>query len=302
MSENVRDNIPSQNEEQDTEEGSDHTQALVPVDQRAVDFYGEEVVAVMVEENGQQQIYVPLRALCDYLGLNWSGQLQRIRREPVLQRGQRVCVIHTRQRGDVPAICLRLNLLAGWLFGVSASRVKPELRAKIERYQEECYDILSRAFQTDAITTTDVPPRSDAIAELEQVRAMGLAIARMAEQQIEIERRTAATEQRLDNAAAYVQSLNQRLTVVEKRTAPQQVISDEQAEEVASAVKALAEYLTTKNPAEKWYQSVYNALYKQFGVTSYKRIRKGQLEQVMTFLEDWRTSVDTAPQTDAQDT
>jgi hypothetical protein len=29
-------------------------------------------------------VYVPLRPICDYLGLAWNGQFQRINRDPVL--------------------------------------------------------------------------------------------------------------------------------------------------------------------------------------------------------------------------
>ena len=296
MSNNARDNIPSQNEEQGAEEGSDPTQALVPVDEREIDFYGDALHAALVRASGQEQIYVPLRPICDYLGLDWSAQLQRMKRTPTLQRGRRVVKITTRRQGGDQVqdmVCLRVDLIAGWLFGVTVGKVKPELQEKVERYQDECYAILARVFQADTLTTTRAGQTTDAITALEQIRTTALAVAQMAEQQIELERKQAATDQRLDRAAAVVGDIQKRLAVVEKRTAPQQVITDEEAEEVASAVKALAEYLTSKNPAEKWYQSIYNALYKQFGVTSYKRIRKGQLEQVMAFLEDWRSAAET---------
>jgi len=43
--------------------------------------------------------------------------------------------------------CLPLEFLPGWLFGVSASRVKDDLREKIIRYQRESYDVLWKTFK-----------------------------------------------------------------------------------------------------------------------------------------------------------
>ena len=61
-------------------------QALVPVREQTVDFYGDELIAV---EGPDARIYVPLHLICDYLGLSWPGQYERTRRHPVLAEGVR---------------------------------------------------------------------------------------------------------------------------------------------------------------------------------------------------------------------
>ena len=48
-------------------------------------------------------------------------------------------------------VCLQLEMLPGWLFGIEVNRVKPELREKIRIYRRECYRILWEAFQTRAL-------------------------------------------------------------------------------------------------------------------------------------------------------
>ena len=128
--------------------------------------------------------------------------------------------------------CLLVDQLAGWLFGVETARVKPELREKMTRYRRECYRVLARAFEADLVEAVATQPCTDAIAALEQVRQIGIALTRRAEQQIELEHKQ-TTDQRLDRGAAVVGDIQKRLAVVEKRTAPQEVITDEQAEEVA---------------------------------------------------------------------
>ena len=46
--------------------------ALVPVEQRDIDFYGDVITAAMVEVDGRQVVYIPIRPLCDFLGIAWS--------------------------------------------------------------------------------------------------------------------------------------------------------------------------------------------------------------------------------------
>jgi len=57
---------------------------LIPLEQKQVLFYGDEIVALLVELNGRQQIYIPIRPICEFLGVSWTGQRRRINRDPVL--------------------------------------------------------------------------------------------------------------------------------------------------------------------------------------------------------------------------
>src|SRR5699024_8631558 len=117
--------------------------------------------------------------LSDYMGLAWTGQHDRLRRDPVLAeviRGIRVTRTPGRGGESQEMICLPLKFLNGWLFGVQVSRVKEEYQEKVLQYQRECYDILAQVFQARSITPAE--------SSLAQIREMGLAIARMAEQQM----------------------------------------------------------------------------------------------------------------------
>jgi P22_AR N-terminal domain/ORF6C domain len=259
--------------------------ALIPIDEQTIDFYGDEITTTLVTVDNHTQMYIPVRPICEYLGLAWSGQRERINRDPVLSGEVRfVRVTRTNLGGNPNIFCLPLDFINGFLFGINASRVKPELQEKVIRYQRECYRILSETFQAESSPTHE---SSDAIAALEQIRDMGLAIAHMAEQQIEMEHRLNA---RLDRAASVVGDIQRRLSIVERRFHPQALISDEQAEEISSTVKALAEFITSHDPSKNHYQSIFAELYRRFGVSSYKNIRLEQYEKVLTFLEDWRKS------------
>jgi hypothetical protein len=70
--------------------------ALVPVDQRTVSFYGDVITAVLVRMEEGEQVYVPVRPICDYLGVvDGSSQRQRINRDPVLSEIVQGVVITT---------------------------------------------------------------------------------------------------------------------------------------------------------------------------------------------------------------
>jgi primosomal protein N'' len=228
--------------------------------------------------------------------LDWSAQRQRIMRDEVMAEAVRGVVITTTPSGGPQeTLCLPIEYMHGWLFGVSANRVKPELREKIIRYQRECFRALWRAFQGDTPALVDeqatpVPSTSTSMT-LAQIRGLGLAIAQMAEQQMMLEQRVNVVDDRLDRAAEVVRALNRRLSAVETRITPASYIGDDQAQEIATQVKALAELLTAQEGKKNHYQGVFAELYRRFGVSSYKLIRQDQYEAVLQFLEEWRRAV-----------
>jgi len=91
-------------------------------------------------------VFVALRPIVEAMGLNWSGQLQRLRRDPILSQG--VCVMHTPfgLNGGQESVCLRLDLLNGWLFKIDSTRVRPEARDRVQTYQRKCYQVLYAHF------------------------------------------------------------------------------------------------------------------------------------------------------------
>jgi hypothetical protein len=93
--------------------------ALIPVEQRSVDFYGDEITAVLIEEDEQRKVFVPVRPICDYLGLDWSAQYRQVNRDPVLSEVITPCVVVTATQGQPDQRremqCLPLDYLNGWV-------------------------------------------------------------------------------------------------------------------------------------------------------------------------------------------
>lgn len=264
--------------------------ALQPVEQKSVIFYEDEITAVVVDTANVRVVYVPLRPLCDYLGLAWSSQLQRIRNDAVLSKEATSVLIATQKSNESAfgpktssMICLPLDMINGWLFSINANRVRKDLREQVIRYQQECYRVLAQAFQSPAA-------RSDASSTLLQVREMGLAIARMAEEQMEFDRRLNQTEGRLDQAAVVVGEINKRLTAVEQKLSPGQMVTEDQASQISQAVKAVA-LAAGKKSGRNEFGAVYGELYRKFGITSYKMLPNRRFDEAMKFLTDWHENL-----------
>jgi len=285
-------------ESEGKQSGDGQPQALIPLEEKQVDFYGDSITAALVRiEPGQgEQVYVPIRPICEYLGLDWSAQYRRLKRHPVLNKVQGVAMMTT-PGGQQQAICLPLKFLPGWLFGLESNRMKSELKPKIIRYQEECYDILAEAFQHETTAVTDLDAVDPFAVEqvdlpanpvLLQIREMGLAIARMAEEQITLQKEVGRAHSRLDVAGQLVSRLQKRMNSVERIVLPGAPISPVQAASISQAVKTLAEFLTSKEPGKVHYQSIFSELYRRFGVYNYREIRQTDYAEVLTFLDDWR--------------
>ena len=107
------------------------TNALVPVP-----FHG--VTLFLIKQNNEP--YTPMKPIVEGMGLDWNGQHKKLRSNE-LRWGISVMEIPS-ERGVQETLCMPLRKLPGWLMTIHPSRVKPELREKILRYQNECDDVL----------------------------------------------------------------------------------------------------------------------------------------------------------------
>src|SRR5215210_8611437 len=95
-------------------------QALTPRAERMVNFYGDQITVALV---GEDEPYVPLRTLTEYLGLEWSSQYRRVQRDSVLSRSIRNLAVHGADGRLRDMVCLPLDKLPGWLFGITVSKI-----------------------------------------------------------------------------------------------------------------------------------------------------------------------------------
>jgi hypothetical protein len=237
--------------------------------------------------NKEEKIYIPIRTLCDYLGLSYTGQRDRIRRDPVLSEHiHQVRIFRTEEEGgEQDMICLNLKFLPGWLFGISVNRIKEELKEKIVRYQREGYDVLWEAFQDGKLTTEtnfDELLASDTPAA--QAYRTAAAIMKIARQQLIL-------EGQLETYAIKLIDHEQRLEEIEATLGDTgRFINPDQAMQISQAVKAIATEIGKKTKKNE-YGGVYGQLYRKFGVASYKQIPAHKFDHAMKWLTKWYRDV-----------
>lgn len=259
--------------------------ALTPNDIRAIEFYGDEITGALIYIEGDPRIYVPLRPLCTQLGLAWSGQFERIQRDEVLSSVLRfVRMTRTNTPGGAPNIlCIPLEFLPGWLFGIDANRIKKsELKEKVILYRRECYQRLWDAFKHDILRApepepTAIQPTSGAALAYE----LATVVQNMAREQMILEKR-------VNKSAQWAKGIDSRLTALELRVIQDEetVISEAQAADLSLAVKAVAHALEQQG-SKNGYQRVYGELYRKHDVTSYKSVPKSKYAEVMQWLREW---------------
>lgn len=106
--------------------------ALTPA---VVPFHGDDLLAVTVDET----CFIPMKPVVDALGLQWARQAKK------LSWGNRYThkyIPLQTNGGTQDMLCIPLRKVNGWLFSVNPNKVRDDVREKLVRYQEECFEVL----------------------------------------------------------------------------------------------------------------------------------------------------------------
>jgi len=94
-------------------------------------------------------------------------------------------------------------MVPGWLFGISASRVRADLKERLSLYRAECFDVLWGAFKGEIMPYAPAAAQSGLTAA-QQTLEMITAMQHLAQQQVEMERRVTNVEGRQEVIASYM--------------------------------------------------------------------------------------------------
>jgi hypothetical protein len=119
---------------------------------------------------------------------------------------------------------------------------------------------------------------------------MGLAIARMAEEQMEFDRRLGVTEATMQETAVTVDGMRDDIELLKARTDPGEAVTQSQAMQISQAVKAVARELG-KQTKRNEYGGVYGELYRRYEITSYKELPSAKFDECLAWLTDWHKSL-----------
>lgn len=266
--------------------------AIQPTEQKTVLFYDDEITAVRLADG---RVFIPVRPLVERLGIDWNGQRRRIIRDAVMSE-EVASVDVTSTQGDGAEqrramLCLPLDYISGFLFGINADRVNPEVREQLIRYQRECYKVLAEAFQ-DGRLATDPDVDIDALLQqgspAAQAYQIAMAVVRMARQQLILEARVEEHGTQLGQHGEQLGEHTERLDQLEAAVSGKHV-TEAQAMQLSQAVKAVA-LAIGKRTKRNEFGAVYGELYRKFSVNSYKLIPQRRFQEAMDFLNEWLQS------------
>lgn len=125
---------------------------------------------VVVEKDGE--IYVPIKPICDAIGIDARAQREKIQSDEILSS---TGVLSTSVGGDGKEremFCLSLKYVYGWLFTINPKNVAESARESVVRYRRECYDVLYDHFTGSMRRTIETNN-----AEIEILKEINTAIA-----------------------------------------------------------------------------------------------------------------------------
>lgn len=130
-----------------------------------VSFHGDTIFCV--DNSGEP--FVPMRPIVENLGMDWARQSTKLNANKVRWNvGMMPTVAQDGKEREM--LCLPLRKLPAWLASINPKKVKPELRAKIELYQNECDDALWDYWMNGKAERKENPePETDVLPALGQM-------------------------------------------------------------------------------------------------------------------------------------
>ena len=104
---------------------------------------GVEIFAE-VSENGQ--IYIPVKPICDAIGVAYERQFSKLKEHEILYSTITLRVMVAADGKAREMVCLPLEYVYGWIFTINAKNVSEKAHDTILQYQRECYETLYRHF------------------------------------------------------------------------------------------------------------------------------------------------------------
>lgn len=235
-------------------------------------FYGETFELALADD---RKLYLPLRRLCEALGIDYSSQRKRVLRDETIADALVTLPMPTPYQDGVrvqDVSCLWLNRLPYWLGTIDAARISDHLKESVIRFKREFAEVAWAAFRTE-ILPADVLAELDAAlppAEQDYHRLMDDA---------------AGLRRSLLEHAAQLSGIEERLAGLEARFTGTDFINSAQQQRYLEMVGLLGEALKKKKAGNQ--AIVHNQVKREFRVPSYQLIPESEFDRVVAYLARW---------------
>jgi len=226
-----------------------------------------------------RKFLVPLKPICDVLGLAWNGQNDRTNRDPVLAdhifkiRAPILRSDGVAQKQEV--LCITVQRLHYWFGGISTLRAKPEYQEKLIVWKSRMADALYAYFRSETFPE-EVRAELDAAAPPEQREFY-----RLMEE-------AAALRRQMGEHGGRLGGLEKRVNDLEMRLVGTDMISMAECQQYLTAVGVLGDMLKEqKTKMASPYAVIHARVKTEFKVPSYQMIPANKFPAVLKYLVDW---------------
>ncbi len=256
---------------------SDDVKSLTLQRVEDVTFDGDTLPAVVRSGDG---VVIPVRNLCEVLGLDVERQSARLREHEVLSQGLRVVRIPLGgQLRSVMAISHKY--VAFWLATVTPKHVKAELRPKLVRYQTELVDVLALLYGANVQPSRAAELPGDAINTIQAQLSAALQDVRLLREALLSQQQE--THLRLETHDDQIQTLEGLMDDLQQHLSSHTTITSAQQEFLKRAIQRLAKRIERRTG-----HSVYGKLFAQFcidlGTPKYALLPAGKYGHALDWL------------------
>lgn len=89
---------------------------------------------------------VPIRPICDALGIAYQGQIDKIKNDEILGPTLMSSMAVAADKNEREMTCIPFMFVFGWLFTINPKKVKPKAKEAVIKYKLECYKALYNHF------------------------------------------------------------------------------------------------------------------------------------------------------------
>lgn len=101
---------------------------------------------VAIVAGNDSQKLVPIKPICEALGIDYSNQYKKLKEDEDLLSVMVLSTITDSSGRPNEMLCLPLEFVFGWLFTINPKNVKPEAQEAVRSYRMECYRTLYSHF------------------------------------------------------------------------------------------------------------------------------------------------------------
>ncbi len=252
-----------------------------------IEFEGDHLVAVRLEGEG---LAIPVRAICQALGLDVDNQSARLRDHDVLAQGLRVVRIRSGDRLR-SLVAILHKYIPFWLATISPNQVNADSRPKLVRYQIELVDLLAALYSgaaqaalpapTDSATAAVQQRLHEALQEVRLARETLLAMQQQLGDEVqEHEIRLTTIEGLMDEQRLAVGG---QISTLQQQIAHHTTITGPQQEMIKRGIQRIA-----ARYEQRTGQKIYDRLFSQFrldlGTPRYDALPAGRYAAALDWL------------------